>query len=224
MASKFIVIEGLDGSGKATQTKILCDKLSSLGKNIIKLTFPDYDSPSSSLVKMYLQGELGADAMSINPYAASSFYAVDRVASYIKSWKTDFENADFTVSDRYATSNIIYQMSKVDKNSREEFIDWLDDFEYKKLGVPKPDLVIFLDVNPAISQKLMTGRYNGDENKKDIHEKNVNFLNSCRESAKFASDYLGWKVIDCCDENSILSIEEISKMIFDTVNDEFNLL
>lgn len=172
MSAKFIVIEGLDGSGKATQTKILFDKISAMGKSIKRLEFPDYASESSALVKMYLGGEFGSNPNDVNAYAASSFYAVDRVASFLKFWKKDYENSDVILSDRYATSNIIYQMSKLDKSEWDNFIEWQEDFEYNKLSVPKPDKVIYLDVKPEVSQKLMSKRYEGDEGKK-IYTKRI---------------------------------------------------
>lgn len=223
MASKFIVIEGLDGCGKATQTEILCQKLKDMGKKVSKLTFPVYESPSSSLVKMYLNGDFGENAKDVNPYIASSFYAVDRVASFLQSWKSDYENQDFIIADRYTTSNIIYQMAKIEEQNKKDYIDWLYDFEYNKLGIPKPDIVIYLDVNPDISQKLMSKRYNGDENKKDIHEKDVDFLLTCRKSALLAAEKLDWKVVDCCGENDILPIECISEKIFDIINNTVNI-
>ncbi len=213
MKSKIIVIEGLDGSGKATQTALLAKKLEQLNRAYKKLEFPDYDSPSSSLVKMYLNGEFGEDPNSVNAYAAAAFYAVDRVASYLKSWKKDYENGMLFLCDRYATSNIIYHMSKVPDGKRDEFIRWHSDFEYNKLGIPKPDLVLYLDVEPEVSQKLMEKRYNGDLSKKDLHEKNVNYLLSCRRSALYAAEKCGWKVINCCENGEIKSIEKIAREI-----------
>lgn len=177
MKSKIIVIEGLDGSGKATQTKILCEKISALGKKVTKLEFPNYESPAAAPVKMYLDGEFGDKPDDVNAYAASAFYAVDRVASYLQFWKKECDNGGVILSDRYVTSNIIYQMSKLPKEEWNSFIDWLNDFEYEKLGIPKPDLVIYLDVEPEVSQKLMEKRYGGDNSKKDLHEKtSVSFL------------------------------------------------
>ena len=155
MKSKLIVIEGLDGSGKATQTKLLADKLTSMGRTVRKLEFPDYDSPSSSLVKMYLNGDFGKNPEDVNAYAASAFYAVDRAASYLKNWKNDCNNGSVILCDRYCTSNIIYQMSKVKNDERDGFIEWQSDFEYNKLGLPVPDAVIYLDVDPDVSQRLM---------------------------------------------------------------------
>ena len=213
MAGKLIVIEGLDGSGKATQTKNLFDYLTSNGEQVVKVTFPDYDSPASALVKMYLNSEFGDDPNAVNAYSASAFYAVDRVASYIKNWKEDYLSGKTILCDRYATSNIIYQMSKVPQVDRDSFIDWQYDFEYNKLGLPAPTQVIYLDVEPEVSQKLMLKRYNGDESKKDLHEKNVDFLLTCRENALYAAKKLGWKVISCTKDGEMKSIEDIFEEI-----------
>lgn len=213
MAGKLIVIEGLDGSGKATQTKNLFDYLTSNGEQVVKVTFPDYDSPASALVKMYLNSEFGDDPNAVNAYSASAFYAVDRVASYIKNWKEDYLSGKTILCDRYATSNIIYQMSKVPQEEKDSFIDWQYDFEYNKLGLPAPTQVIYLDVEPEVSQKLMLKRYNGDESKKDLHEKNVDFLLTCRENALYAAEKLGWKVISCTKDGEMKSIEDIFEEI-----------
>lgn len=218
MASKLIVIEGLDGSGKGTQSKLVYEELKNRGYKVKKLTFPDYDSPTSSLVKMYLGGELGDSPDAVNAYAASAFYAVDRVASYLKTWKKDYEECDYIIADRYVTSNIIYQMSKVAENERDEYIKWCEDFEYNRLGVPKPDVVIYLDMPPHVSQKLMSNRYAGDESKKDIHEKNMNFLLSCRESALYALEKLSWIHLSCAQGDTPKSIENITQQIFDILD------
>lgn len=218
MASKLIVIEGLDGSGKGTQSQRVYEVLKSKGYKVKKLTFPDYDSPTSSLVKMYLGGELGDSPDAVNAYAASAFYAVDRVASYLKSWKKDYEECDYIIADRYVTSNIIYQMSKVAENERDGYIEWCEDFEYNRLGVPKPDVVIYLDMPPHISQQLMSNRYAGDESKKDIHEKNMNFLLSCRESALYALKKLSWIHLSCAQGDTPKSIENITQQIFDILD------
>lgn len=216
MAGKLIVIEGLDGSGKATQTKALYERLLKNGADAVKLSFPDYNNPSSSLVKMYLDGTLGSNASDVNAYAASSFYAVDRVASYLQFWKNDYDSGKTILADRYTTSNIIYQMSKIEKEQWSDYINWVEDYEYNKLCIPKPDLVIYLDVAPEISQRLMSKRYNGDESKKDIHEKNVQFLLDCRKSAMFAAKELDWQVISCTKDDKMRSIEDISNDI-DTI-------
>ena len=219
MKSKIIVIEGLDGSGKATQTKILADKLIEKGLKVRKLEFPDYSNPSSSLVKMYLNGDFGDKPEDVNAYAASAFYAVDRAASYLQFWKKDYADGSIILSDRYATSNIIYQMSKVSDDDRDAFIEWQADFEYEKLGIPKPDLVIYLDVEPDVSQKLMEKRYGGDKSKMDLHERNVQFLLDCRRSAVYAAEKCGWKVINCCENGDIKSIEQIAKEIEEATSD-----
>ncbi len=221
MASKLIVIEGLDGSGKGTQSNLVAQTLKDRGYKVRKLTFPDYDSPSSSLVKMYLGGELGDSPDDVNAYAASSFYAVDRVASFLKDWKKDYEQCDYIVADRYVTSNLIYQMTKVDDNDRDDFIAWLEDFEYNRLMVPKPDIVIYLDVPPVISQQLMSNRYNGDESKKDIHEKNMGFLSACRQSALYALEKSGWIKLSCAQDDKMKSIESITKQILDIIDTTF---
>jgi dTMP kinase len=217
MSSKIIVIEGLDGSGKATQTKILEKALIEQGRKVTRLEFPDYSNPSSSLVKMYLGGAFGDKPEDVNAYAASSFYAVDRVASYLQFWKKDYENGDVILSDRYATSNIIYQMSKLGEEDWDSFIAWQADFEYDRLGLPKPDKVIYLDVEPEVSQKLMEKRYNGDNSKKDLHEKNLGFLLECRKSALYAAQKCGWTVINCCENGDIKPIEKISEEISEAI-------
>lgn len=219
MRGKLIVIEGLDGSGKATQTALLCEKLKNEGKAFTKLSFPDYDSPSSALVKMYLGGEFSENPNGVNPYAASTFYAVDRCAGFLKNWKNDYDNGGLFIADRYATSNAIYQTSKLPKEEWDTFLLWIEDFEYSKLGVPKPDAVIYLDMAVEVSQKLMSARYNGDESKKDIHESNVRFLQECRKSALYAAQKLGWNVICCNDGDSPRSIESISEDIFKLVEE-----
>ena len=219
MKSKIIVIEGLDGSGKATQTKILAEKLESRGLKVRKLEFPDYSNPSSALVKMYLGGEFGSKPEDVNAYAASAFYAVDRVASYMQFWKKDYQDGTVILSDRYATSNIIYQMAKVEDSQREQFIEWQADFEYKKLGLPEADAVIYLDVDPDVSQKLMEQRYQGDNSKKDLHESNLKFLLSCRKSALYAAEKCGWQIVNYCRDGEIRTIEEIAADIEKIVNE-----
>lgn len=218
MAGKFIVIEGLDGSGKATQTEILRKYFEEKGETVKKLTFPDYDNESSALVKMYLGGEFGDSPDDVNAYAAAAFYTVDRVASYLKFWKEDYENGSVILADRYATSNIIYQMSKLPESEWDSYIDFQQDFEYSKIKVPEPDLVIYLDVEPEVSQKLLSSRYSGDESKKDLHEKNLNFLLSCRNSALYAADRLGWVKISCTKDGEMRTIEEISAEILKVIN------
>lgn len=218
----FIVIDGIDGSGKETQSVILKDWLEQKGKTVRKISFPDYNNPSSALVKMYLHGEI-APAEEINTYAASSFYAADRYISYKTDWEKDCLEKDFIVADRYTTSNIIHQMARLPENEREEYMKWLYDFEYGKMKLPAPDLVIYLDMPPEITKKLIEKRYGGDESKKDILEKDFDYMEKCRSCALFAADKLGFKVVNCFEGDEPLTIEEISCKIQIEVTKFFNL-
>lgn len=220
--SKLIIIEGLDGCGKSTQTALLEKHLQEKNVNYKKIKLPDYDSPSSTLVNMYLAGEFGKNANDVNAFAAGAFYAVDRFASYKLNWGQDYKNGTLILADRYATSNSIYQMEKLNKDKWDEYLDWSADFEYNKIGIPKPDLVIFLDMPIEVSQKLMTSRYNGDEGKKDVHEANVEFLNKCRESALYTANKQGWVVVPCSDGVNPYSIEDIHNKIIKFVDEELN--
>lgn len=213
MSGKLIVLEGLDGSGKATQTDLLWKYLQETGRKVQKVTFPDYESPSSSLVKMYLSGEFGTDAESVNAYAASSFYAVDRYASFRTNWGSFYNEGGLILADRYTTSNAVHQCAKLPREHWDEYLYWLFDFEYNKVGIPKPDLVIYLDVDPSVSQKLMTGRYHGDEAKKDIHEKNLAYLEHSRASAQYCVQKLGWTRIQCSQNGEMRTREEIQQEI-----------
>ena len=220
MAGKIIVIEGLDGSGKATQTDLLYKKLIEQGKNVKKLTFPCYESESSALVRMYLGGELGSNPDSVNPYQASAFYAVDRVASFLKDWKCDYENGTIFLCDRYSTSNAIYQLSKLNESEYEDFLNWLNDFEHNKLGIPRADYVVYLDMPTEVSQKLMSKRYKGDEGKKDIHEKNEDFLKKCRMASSYCAKALNWDVVLCAENGEPKTIEEIANEVYFKVEDK----
>lgn len=207
-----IVIEGLDGSGKGTQAERLFEYASLRGR-ARKITFPDYDSPSSSLVKMYLAGEFGQDAGAVNAYAASAFYAVDRFASFQTKWKADYLAGSAIIADRYVTSNIVYQLSKLPSVEWDAYMQWLEDFEYGKLGLPRPDRVLYLDVPPEVSQELLEKRYDGNLSKKDIHEKDLAFLQHCRDCALYAAKRLHWKILNCASGHSLRTIEDIHEEI-----------
>lgn len=209
-----IVIEGLDGSGKATNANALREKLAELGKKVKKISFPDYDSNSSALVKMYLSGKFGSKPTDVNAYAASCFYAVDRFASYKTGWETEYKRGDWIIADRYTTSNAVHQASKLEGNERDNYFEWLYDFEFSKMGLPKPDAVIYLDVLPEVSQKLMTGRYQGDENKKDIHESDTDYLKKSRDAALYAAKKLGWHIVSLCENGEMLSIDAAFEKVF----------
>ena len=223
MKGKVIVIEGLDGSGKATQTQILFDRLLAERIKVRKVSFPDYQSPSSALVKMYLSGEFGTNPEDVHAYAAAVFYAVDRYASFKKDWGNDYADGAVILCDRYVTSNAIYQMAKVQKEDRESYLEWLSELEYEKLGVPKPDFVIYLDVPSEISQALMSKRYDGDESKKDLHERNLSYLADCAESAAFSAQRLNWSVVNCVENSQLRSMDDISTEILKLIKEKLNL-
>ena len=210
---KLIVIEGLDGSGKGTQAQELVKNLAARGEPVRKISFPNYASDSSALVKMYLGGQFGTDPKDVNAYAASTFFAVDRFASFKQDWGGFYAQGGILVADRYTTSNAVHQCSKLPEDGWDEFLDWLFHFEYTLLGIPAPDAVIYLNVDPEVSQKLMTGRYQGDETKKDIHEGNLPYLNRSRQAAQYCSRKLGWKEIQCCQDGQMRSIASIQQEI-----------
>lgn len=209
MNGKLIVIEGLDGSGKATQAKKLVEALEAKGMQNRKVSFPDYDSNSSALVKMYLAGEFGSDPSDVNAYAASTFFSVDRYASFKKDWGKFYLEGGIVVADRYTTSNAIHQCCKLPEEQWEEYLNWLFHFEYEMLGIPAPDQVVYLQVDVEESQKLMSGRYHGDESKKDIHEGNLEYLRKSRKAADYCAKKMGWKVVSCYENGAMRSIDDI---------------
>lgn len=209
MSGKLIVIEGLDGSGKATQAQKLFEALQAGGERVMKVSFPDYESDSSALVKMYLAGEFGTAPGAVNPYAASSFYAVDRFASYTKNWKDFYLSGGTVIADRYTTSNAIHQCAKLPDAEWDGFIEWLFRYEYELLGIPAPFCTVYLRVDPEVSQKLMTGRYQGDEAKKDIHEANLAYLRRSRQAADYCAKALGWRVVECIADDKMRSVDAI---------------
>lgn len=213
MNGKLIVIEGLDGSGKNTQAQKLLVLLESRGEKVMKVSFPNYDSDSSALIKMYLAGEFGKKADSVNPYAASSFYAVDRYASYKTFWGSFYEEGGIVIADRYTTSNAIHQCSKLPESKWNDFLEWLFEYEYRYLGIPEPDSVIYLRVDPDVSQELMRKRYDNDENKKDIHERDVEYLKRSAKAAEYCAKQLGWDIISCTKDGEIRPIDDISAEI-----------
>ena len=213
---KLIVIEGLDGSGKSTQLSLLPDRLSANGIDCRTVSFPDYESDSSALVKMYLSGKFGTKPSDVNPYAASAFYTVDRYASYKSVWGEYYNAGGTVVSGRYTTSNAVHQTSKLPESEWKAFLDWLYDFEYGKIAIPKPDKVIFLDMPVGVSQKLLDRRYSAGGGK-DIHESDTEYLENCRKAAVFTADYSGWSIIPCAAGGEPRTVEEISKDILKEV-------
>lgn len=214
---KLIVIEGLDGSGKSTQLELLFKNLKKEKIDCKTVSFPDYDNPSSTLVKMYLNGEFGKTPGEVNAYAASVFYAVDRYASFKANWGEYYIGGGTIVSGRYTTSNAVHQASKLPEDKWEDFLSWLYDFEYNKIAIPKPDKVIFLDMPIDVSQKLLSMRYKGDESKKDIHESDIEYLERCRKAALFTAKYSGWEIIHCAENGKARGKKAIAKDILNSV-------
>lgn len=217
MANTLIVIEGLDGSGKSTQIELLKQRFTEDGISVRQIKLPDYEDKSSTLVKMYLGGEFGKNPDDVNIYAASSFYAVDRFASYKRHWQEDYLSGTVILADRYTTSNAVHQSVKLPAQQWNTYLDWLTDYEYNKMGIPKPTCVIYLDMPVEISQRLMSKRYKGNEDKKDIHEANVEYLLKCRTAAMFAAEKFGWSVIKCSEDGEPLTIKEINNAIYKEV-------
>lgn len=220
MKQVMLVIEGLDGSGKATQTQKLMEHLEELKKPAVKVSFPNYEDDSSALVKMYLRGELG-QADEVNAYAASLFYTVDRYATFRKAYKQFWDEGCTIVADRYTTSNMVHQCTKEPRENWDSYLSWLEELEYEKVGLPRPTQVVYLDVEPEVSRVLLSKRYEGDESKKDIHEANFSYLLRCRESALYAAEKFGWKVIHCNKGQEMRRVEDIAAEIWHCVKGYF---
>lgn len=206
---KLIVIEGTDGSGKSTQFRLLTQQLEEEGTPFQKLVFPQYQEESSALIRMYLGGEFGSNPGDVNAYAASTFYAVDRFASYKKVWGKWYENGGLVISDRYTTSNAVHQASKEPDGKKEAFLKWLYELEYDHMGLPRPDLTIYLDVPTDYTQRLLRSREAATNTSADIHEKDREYLATCRRMGKLAANYYGWTVIECVKDGQMRSIEDI---------------
>lgn len=226
-----IVIEsGSDASFKETQTKILYDTLVEQGYKVEKISFPNYESPSSALVKMYLGGEFAKNPMDVDPKISSTFYAVDRYASYMTHWKKLLDEGYIIIADRYTTSNMVHQAGKLDGEKKEEFLNWLYDYEYNLFKLPVPDKVIFLNMLPQVSQYFISKRENkiDGSNKKDIHESNKEYLNKCYNSSLDLVNKYNWNKVNCTfdnidhllndvNENNISEIVKSKEMIADEI-------
>ncbi|MBR6826472.1 MAG: deoxynucleoside kinase [Oscillospiraceae bacterium] len=211
---KLIVFEGTDGSGKSTQFSLLTERLQAIGKEFRTMVFPQYSEPSSSLIRMYLKGDFGANPSDVNAYAASTFYAVDRYAAYKKAWGGYYQAGGVMLSDRYTTSNAVHQGSKVEAEEREAFFRWLYDFEYGKMELPKPDLVIYLDMPTELTEQLMRKREAATNTNADIHEQHMDYLKTCRATGLEAAKFYGWNIVHCAKDGKIRSIEDIHNEIF----------
>ena len=207
MDSKLIVIEGLDGCGKSTQLELLKNQF----KSCEFITFPCYDKPSGEVIKQYLSGEIHEENDNISAYTASTFYAIDRYISYKTDWEKAYKGGRPIISARYVSSNAIYQMTKLPSQKWDGFLEWLEDFEYVKCGIPKPNIVIYLDMPLEVSQKLLSERYNGDETKKDIHESNLGFMKACHEAAEYVAIKQDWKIISCSKNGQARSVSDINR-------------
>ena len=218
MNGKLIVFEGTDGSGKSTQFKLLCDRLAGQGTQFHRLVFPQYSEPSSALLRMYLNGEFGSHPTDVNPYAASTFYAVDRYAAWKKVWGEHYRAGELILSDRYTTSNAVHQGGKLSEGDQPAFFDWLFDFEYQKLGLPQPDLVIYLDMPTEQSLRLLRSR-EAATTKGDIHEVDPDYLALCRQTALRAAAHYGWQRIPCVDgQGQLRTIADIHQEIWACVS------
>ena len=211
---KLIVFEGTDGTGKSTQFALLTKRLQNENVSFRRLQFPQYLEPSSALIRMYLNGEFGENPNDVNAYAASTFYAVDRFASYQRVWKDYYQGGGLVVSDRYTTSNAVHQGSKVPEAERAEFFRWLYDLEYDRMGLPRPDLVVLLDMPVELSEQLMRKREQSTGTHADIHERDEDYLKKCRGVALHAAKYYGWRTVSCAKDGAIRGVEDIHEEVY----------
>ena len=212
---RLIVIEGLDGCGKSTQLDILRRTLS----DAHFITFPQYESDSGRIISSYLKGTFDEKNPKISAYSASIMYALDRYTSYKTHWGALYESGRPVISARYVSSNAIYQMTKLDKSEWDGYLEWLCDLEYSRLGMPGPDLTVFLDMPTEVSQKLLLKRYGGDESMKDINERDTAYLARCRDAALYAAEKYGWSMISCSMNNEPRSIGEINNELMSRIKE-----
>lgn len=218
MKARIIDIEGTDGSGKQTQTRMLFDYLSGIGKKCRLVAFPNYDSESSAPIRLFLSGHFG-DVNSLNGYQISSLYAVDRMLTM----KTiDLQDYDYIIFDRYTPSNMIHN-SRWCKTRAElnQFIAWVEDFEYKKLALPKPDITIFLDVPIEFTLSNMKNRESdGKRLKGDVFERE-DVQRESYSRAKYIAGKLEWKTIRCVQNGAMLSKEIIHEKVKRILNNDY---
>ena len=214
---KLIVFEGIDGSGKSTQFELLCSRLTNEGRNFMRVRFPRYDKPSSSLIKMYLLGEFGNDPDAVNAYAASSFFAVDRYASFIQDWSAYYQSGGLILTDRYTTSNAIHQGAKLPTGQREKFFTWLYDYEFNLLGLPAPDTVIFLDIGVEQALLRLHNRQAETDTIGDIHENDRPYLEECVKCGKQVAELYNWRTIKCF-------LEDIERSEYDLHSEIYKII
>lgn len=219
---KLIVFEGTDGSGKSTQFSLLTERLRREQTDFRTIVFPQYSEPSSALIRMYLAGEFGKSPADVNAYAASTFYAVDRYASFQKVWGEYYRGGGLVISDRYTTSNAVHQASKEPPERRGDFFRWLYELEYDHMELPRPDLVIYLDVPTELTERLMRHREADTHTHADIHEKDLDYLRLCRRTGLEAAAYYGWTVVHCERNGEMRPIEDIHEEIYRLVQSCLN--
>ncbi len=212
---KLIVFEGIDGSGKSTQFGLMCTRFENEGTPFSRLTFPQYREPSSALIRMYLNGEFGDSPGDVNPYAASTFFAVDRYASFMKSWRGTYRSGSLFLTDRYTTSNALHQGAKLPEYKRTAFFKWLYDFEFGLMELPKPDIVIYMDIPACEAVKRIRERQTATGAAVDIHERDIEYLSECSRCGEEAADYYGWRKISCFNGPTAKSEQEIHREIYD---------
>ena len=215
-----IAIDGVDSSGKQTHTEMLYKRLAEEKINVRKISFPMYENQSSYLVRQYLSGAFGDKPEDVNAYAASTFFAADRFATYKSDWGRDYNSGTVIIADRYIASNMIHQASKIDdEKERNRFLDWEYDLEYNIYKLPKPDLQIFLDMPVEFAEKLMAERANKitGEKKKDIHESNHRYLQKSYDNAVYVAKKYGWVTVKCVKNGKIRSFQEINDDIYNYV-------
>ena len=208
MSGRLIVFEGTDGSGKSTQFALARQALEQMGRDFRTFVYPQYQEESSALIRMYLSGQFGTRPSDVNPYAASSFFSVDRYAGYKRFWEPYYQEGGLMVLDRYTTSNAVHQASKLPRGQREGFFRWLAEFEYDALGLPRPDQVLWLDMPTPLAVANLRRRERDTHTTGDIHEVDEAYLEACRETASQAADYYGWRRISCVDGSGALRAPE----------------
>lgn len=214
MKGKLIVFEGIDGSGKSTQFDLMCKRLENHGVDFRRLIFPQYNQPSSALIRMYLEGQFGKNPTDVNAYASSAFYAVDRYASFVKVWRDYYLSGGMILADRYTTSNAIHQGAKLPDDEQENFFRWLEQFEYEKMGLPVPDSVVYMDVTLESADENLRSREAKKGQSGDIHETDSGYLAKCLTVAKKAADYYGWNIVKCTSDGAMRNPENIHQEIF----------
>ena len=219
MNGRLIVFEGTDGSGKATQSRLLCEHLQRENIPYKNITFPQYGKPSAAMVQEYLDGNLGRRPGDVNAYAASLMFSMDRYASYKQDWGKYYEAGGLLIADRYTTSNAVHQASKLPDGEREKYLDWLFDFEYGLLGLPEPSLVFYLDVPTELTEKMMREREQATNTKADIHEQDEAYLRACRENAKKVAERCSWQRIGCSKDGAMRTVEDIHEEIYRRVTE-----